>query len=155
MKHDKFHCRKTVIWILSVIYFAVLFWLLVAGRTPLYNPEDFPINLTPLHTVRRYLRLLDGQQGERLRHIAVVNLLGNVGAFLPFGWLVPNLWRRMDSVLWLPAAAAVCAAAAEFVQLFTARGVFDVDDILLNALGAVIGFLGYRAAKTAGRRRER
>lgn len=43
-----------------------------------------------------------------------------------------------------PLSAFVLSLMFEIIQLLTAIGTFDVDDILLNLLGAVLGYLFYQ-----------
>lgn len=68
------------------------------------------------------------------------NLIGNVLVFIPFGFLLPwtypgcGKWWR---VLYCATGFVLCI---EFFQLFSAFGAFDVDDIFLNVLGAMIGY---------------
>ena len=65
-----------------------------------------------------------------------LNLVGNVVAFIPFGMFLPWLYgrcRRFGLTLGI-----------ETVQLVFKVGSFDVDDILLNTLGGILGFWGYR-----------
>lgn len=69
-----------------------------------------------------------------------LNVLLNIGMFVPLGVLLPLLhgklrkWYRMLSVGFLT------SLAIETVQYFAGRGLFDVDDLLCNTLGAMIGF---------------
>lgn len=84
--------------------------------------------------------------------LGMVNLFGNVAMFVPLGLLLPlaTRWR------W-PIAAAVCVAASvgiEIVQLLSGRSA-DIDDVLLNSLGAVLGAAlgGLLSRRTAGVRR--
>ena len=91
------------------------------------------INLLPLETVQRFWRYGSRQQ-------LLVNLAGNVAVFVPLGLLPPALWQRLRR-LWK--ATLLCCASScliEFFQLFIGRSV-DVDDVLLNTLGGVLGYL--------------
>lgn len=91
------------------------------------------INLLPLETVRRFWRYGSRQQ-------LLVNLAGNVAVFVPLGLLPTALWQRLRR-LWK--ATLLCCASScliEFFQLFIGRSV-DVDDVLLNTLGGVLGYL--------------
>ena len=69
---------------------------------------------------------------------SVYNLLGNVVMFLPFGFFPALLWRRYT---WWRALLTGFAVTAfiECCQLCVGRA-FDVDDLLLNALGAMLGY---------------
>lgn len=94
------------------------------------------INLTPLATIRAIWR--HGSAGQRL-----INLAGNVLFFLPLGLLPPLLWPRRRHWWAALALSAGASALIELCQLFIGRSV-DVDDLLLNALGGLLGYLLFR-----------
>lgn len=71
------------------------------------------------------------------------NLVGNVAVFVPFGFLFPYAFRRGRNFLVMLLNAFLLVLGIEVFQLFSAFGAFDVDDILLNCIGAVIGYLLY------------
>ena len=93
----------------------------------------FGINLTPGYTIRSMLE--KGSHGQK-----VINLAGNVLIFAPLGFLPPLLWQRWRH-LWavVPLSAGV-SCLIEFLQLFLGRSV-DVDDVILNTLGGLLGYL--------------
>lgn len=68
------------------------------------------------------------------------NLVGNVVVFLPFGYFLPRVVRGANHWFMLLGAAFFFSLGIELFQLFSAFGEFDVDDLLLNALGALIGY---------------
>jgi len=68
--------------------------------------------------------------------LGLLNLLGNVIMFAPVGFLVPFASRHRWSGA--TAACVVLSATIEVTQLLTGRS-FDIDDILLNALGGALG----------------
>ena len=72
----------------------------------------------------------------------VINLLGNILIFLPVGILCPILWKNVG-LLKTAGIGALISLVIEVSQLFVGRAC-DIDDIILNASGAVIGFLIYR-----------
>jgi len=96
-------------------------------------------NIVPLDTIRRYVTL-DGT----LVHAWPINLLGNIGVFVPFGFLIPLAtgWRWWRSL----SAFVLGVLVLEMLQLVTKRGSFDVDDVLLNAIGFAIGYILYESA---------
>lgn len=69
------------------------------------------------------------------------NLVGNVVVFIPFGFLLPYVLKRGRNFLVMLFNAFLFVLSIEVFQLFSAFGAFDVDDILLNCLGAVIGYV--------------
>ncbi|MBR4305368.1 MAG: VanZ family protein [Ruminiclostridium sp.] len=71
----------------------------------------------------------------------IINFLGNIVMFLPFGLFIPLLWRASYKTAVL---TGFCSSLfIETCQLFLARGT-DVDDLLLNTLGAFVGVLIYK-----------
>ena len=86
-------------------------------------------NFTLFKTIRMYIRYWGKLNSFE-------NLFGNVLAFVPLGFLLPFLQKesRRFWILFLDAFVLVCCI--ELFQLFTAFGAFDVDDILLNCVGA-------------------
>lgn len=71
------------------------------------------------------------------------NLVGNVVVFIPFGFLFPYVFKRGRNFFIMFLNAFLFVLGIEVFQLFSAFGAFDVDDILLNCAGAVIGYIGY------------
>ena len=68
------------------------------------------------------------------------NLVGNILVFVPFGFLLPVAYPacgRWWRVFYCAVGFVMCI---ELFQLFSAFGAFDVDDILLNVFGSVIGY---------------
>jgi len=72
--------------------------------------------------------------------LAIVNLFGNIALFVPLGYFLPRLWEGLRKWwrTWL--ATLLVMTAVELTQLFTLRGTCDVDDLILNLLGAAIGY---------------
>lgn len=66
-------------------------------------------------------------------------LLGNIGIFVPIGFFTSLLWRKPS---WWRAALIgfLSSGGIEFIQLFVGRRT-DVDDVLLNTLGSLLGFI--------------
>lgn len=71
------------------------------------------------------------------------NLIGNVLIFIPFGYLLPRCFSSLKSWWKVFGIALLFITGIELFQLFSAFGAFDVDDILLNGLGVVIGYMVY------------
>ncbi|MFP4979226.1 VanZ family protein [Paenibacillus sp. CN-4] len=71
------------------------------------------------------------------------NVCGNVIAFIPWGLLTPIILKReRRSVL---AGGITVSASIELLQLVFGLGSTDIDDLIFNTLGVVIGYLLFRA----------
>lgn len=147
---------RRFLWWSFGAYTLIMLWLLLGRRqydlgVGYWAQIRMNINYVPFHTISAYLRLLTGWQGvirPWLVRNAVINLAGNIIAFVPLGLFLPGLWPRLRCFwrfcLWVAAAVA----AVELLQLFTLRGSCDVDDLILNAAGAALGF-AFLKGKTA------
>src|SRR5678816_4320445 len=69
------------------------------------------------------------------------NLGGNLFGFAPLGILLPLLFRRLRSLIPVIAVVFAISLAYELMQLCTGLGIFDVDDLILNTSGGIIGFI--------------
>ncbi len=81
------------------------------------------------------------------------NLVGNVVVFVPFGFLLPYIHKKSAKFPVLFVNAFLFVLGIEVFQLFSAFGAFDVDDILLNCLGAVMGWVIFRLWERIRKRR--
>ena len=69
------------------------------------------------------------------------NLLLNIALFIPVGFFLPLLWKKARAwYITIPLGFSL-TIVIELLQLITGRGLFDVDDLLCNLVGAIIGFL--------------
>jgi glycopeptide antibiotics resistance protein len=89
-----------------------------------------------------------------VRHWQFVYL--NILMFVPFGLLFPLLQSRFQKAVWTIGMAALFTLSIESVQLITGYGIFEVDDLFNNLLGAIIGygiFMGFITIKEKGIKR--
>lgn len=96
-------------------------------------------NFVPFKTILPYLR------GDYGLIIGGFNLAGNIGLLVPVGLLVSMLLQGMSPRKSMALALGV-GLALEGFQVAIRRGVFDIDDIILNALGVMIGCWLFTAA---------
>lgn len=113
-------------------------WLLVGLILTLQSVHPMPGqvvhgNLIPLHTIAIYLRNLGSCFWIR-------NALGNLGLLFPLGLLGPIALPALDRWWRIALLAFVYSAAIEISQLWIPDRSADIDDVLLNVLGALVGF---------------
>jgi glycopeptide antibiotics resistance protein len=118
---------------LMVAYLIVLFALTLGG---FYQPKA-PRNFSPFRSIVHDL--------ERGGIEFVVNTLGNLAAFLPMGWLLPGLLGRRCSALRVAGLSLALSLLIEVLQGISGRRVADVDDLILNTAGGLMGY-GLRLA---------
>ncbi|WP_062496265.1 VanZ family protein [Paenibacillus sp. 32O-W] len=80
------------------------------------------------------------------------NLVGNILLFVPFGFLIPIIFLSTQKKPGIEATAVIILGllttlTIEILQRFVALRIFDIDDIILNTIGVIIGYLIYRLSK--------
>lgn len=143
------------IYIVLLAYF--LFFSEHYGRVGMM--KDYRYNLELFKEINRFIEY---RQQLGLESV-IVNILGNVLAFAPFGFLLPAMNERFRNFFRLLFGCILFTLTVELLQLVLRVGIFDVDDIFLNTLGGVIGYITYiicsnvycrhHAKKENGRRR--
>lgn len=71
------------------------------------------------------------------------NIFGNVLLFLPLGFLLPMIIRLKHGFVWQLLFGFSVSLIIESCQYLFAARIFDIDDIVLNTIGTVIGCLIY------------
>lgn len=71
--------------------------------------------------------------------IVGLNIGGNIALLVPVGFLVPLIYKEMNWKKSLVLAVAV-GLAFEVTQVVLQVGIFDIDDVILNGLGVMIGY---------------
>ena len=98
------------------------------------------INMVPFYTIKQNLYLIFKQTNPYLVPHATINLLGNIIGFIPFGILLPTLLKQANIFKKFFFYTISSILIIELIQLFTLRGSCDIDDLILNMLGSLIGY---------------
>lgn len=118
------------------------FWdTVLTGRKPqLPPPFQGGVNLIPF---RRSWQLLCYYVRNDLWAAVWVNFPGNIVMFMPVGFFAGLL---LDKPRWWKGTLLTAGLSLfiEIFQLFISRGT-DVDDLILNTLGGLLGYLAFRA----------
>jgi glycopeptide antibiotics resistance protein len=127
-------------WVLFVLYLLLLMYFLFFsewyGRKN-WIEEDYRYNLVLFKEIRRFWIYREQLGMEAV----LLNLAGNVVGFLPFGFILPIISRRMRH-FWLTSLMGfLMSFFVECLQLIGKVGSFDVDDLLLNTAGALAGYI--------------
>ena len=121
-----------------VLLMYIMFFAEMLGRTG--ADRDYSYNLQLFKEITRFIRYRD-VLGMRA---VFWNLGGNVLCFMPFGFFVPWLWKHMDRWYLAVLLSLYLSLLIELTQLFLKVGSFDVDDLLLNTTGGILGYLCYK-----------
>ncbi|MBQ7438099.1 MAG: VanZ family protein [Oscillospiraceae bacterium] len=120
---------------LAVPWLAALVYVAFLTRTPYAVPRAL---LDPFHALKLFLKADNVTLLKCLRYLEGAGL--NILLFVPFGYLLPLLWRRADRWWKVVLCGFVLSLGIELIQLVTHLGMFDLDDLMNNSLGAFLGW---------------
>ena len=124
----KFVLYEELLKLFFIIYILCLFQIVTAQDVSFGG-----VNIIPFKEKFRY---------EAGTYLFYKNILGNVLLFLPFGFFV-GYFIKVKKVSVMLLLTFIVSLSIETIQLSIGR-VFDVDDVILNVLGGLIGFILYK-----------
>lgn len=124
-----------VIYIIILVYF--LFFSERYGRVS--GSEEYRYNLKLFYEIKRFIIYRRELGWESF----IVNIFGNIFAFAPFGFALPIISPKNKKFLNIFLLSFELTLTIEVMQLLLKVGIFDVDDIFLNTLGGIVGYLGF------------
>ena len=133
----KFSNYRGSIWIefkavIYIIYAFVLFHLVTTT-----DFQSYSNNFTPFKEIMRY-KITDG--------LFMRNVIGNIAVFIPFGYIVTDCIKMLAKKTYFFISILYCiltSLSIEFIQFFIGRA-FDIDDIILNFIGGLLGYILYK-----------
>ncbi|SFB08017.1 VanZ like family protein [Lentibacillus halodurans] len=137
---------KVIFSISFILYLFVLAMLLFLNRvggtwsTDLSLLETIRLNsnFVPFKTISTYIQaIFDGSMNA---DIPIKNLFGNLFMFLPMGIYLPFFINKANKLRMFTVLMILVLLFIETIQLVTRKGSFDIDDFILNIIGALIGF---------------
>ena len=148
-KRRQYRILGKLLFILYIIF--VFYFLLISeiyGRTG--EMQEYHFNLILFKEIRRFWNYRE-QLGM---FAAVTNLLGNVLIFLPFGFFMP--WASKHRSFFITSFySLVFSFVVEVFQFFMKVGCFDVDDLLLNTIGGMIGYIVFTVCNVIRRNHDK
>jgi len=129
----RFACKALLILYLVALAYVCLFseqW----GRQA---TENYRYNLVPFKEISRFYIYKDVVGFSSF----MLNLFGNILVFIPFGLILPVIRVRKKKLFNVILSTFLLSLLIETIQLFLRVGAFDVDDLILNTMGGVIGYI--------------
>lgn len=134
--------KKRLMTILFYVYIVLLAYFLFfseyLNRGQL--AEEHQINTEIFREIKRYCL---HWRTVGLKNF-MINMPGNILAFAPFGFFLPYLKKEYRRFWIVALMSFLFSQTIEVIQLVTKVGSFDVDDILLNTIGGMLGYLSYK-----------
>ena len=137
--------KTVILYGIFICYILLLIKILLLSRVSLlelFNSQRTlfrSINLIPFHNIMQYI----SGGSDTLRRFAFGNVVGNIVIFIPLGIYLP-LFKKDKRVLVNLLFIFIVSLFVEIIQGLLGIGVSDIDDIILNCLGGLIGILGYK-----------
>ena len=135
--------KRILVGLLLLVYIFILCKILVFKEVPIVRmghlmlnfggTQTGPANFIPLKSILYYLL------GKNGFFIAALNIGGNIILFIPLGFLLPIIftslnWRKIIGI------AFASGLLVESIQAILEIGIFDIDDVILNGFGLMIGY---------------
>lgn len=117
------------LYLLSFILYMLLLFELVTTT----DFESYSNNFIPFKEIMRY---------SYTSKLFFKNVLGNVLLFVPFGYFVNKILKNKKMIVAV-FITLITSLSIELIQINIGRS-FDIDDIILNLLGGIVGYLFYR-----------
>ena len=151
-KYNSFSLKREM---LLNIFFLYILCLFSVTFFPMYIHFDeydnwISVNFIPIvNTVKEIIAVGDSGMADFMIQFWIKNIVGNFILLLPLGFFMPILWNKFQDGRKTVLFAFCFSLSIELLQLLLMYiGVygraFDIDDIILNTLGACIGYLIYK-----------
>lgn len=147
MKMKPIHTLFTL-YLMALFYILFIYersidlsWIVQGGFATLVERQADHINLIIFRNIIHYLQTMNYATG--MRNI-IVNIGGHMLMFTPFGFFLPRIKKVFQNIKYFVLITVVIMLFIEGLQFITMSGSFDVDDALLNVIGAIIGFVFLR-----------
>jgi len=124
----KFVIYKEIMLLFFAFYVLCLFQIVTLSDTAASSSSNF----VPFKEIMRY---------KLFSNLFIKNVIGNVLLFLPYGYFVGRYFSGKSKILSF-FLILLASASIEITQLSIGR-VFDVDDIILNLIGGMLGYFIY------------
>lgn len=137
---------KTLILFLFAIYLVLFFKITIFKYSSFYDIftgrfSGFrSLNLIPFKTVRDFIDIVK-KYGAFLW--AFSNIIGNILIVVPLGFCLPLLFIKMRDIRWVMLITVLVSLMIESCQYIFSMGSADIDDLIMNTLGGVCGYLAY------------
>ena len=75
------------------------------------------------------------------------NIVGNIIWFIPLGFLIPLIWRKKRRLGVVMGLSFITSLSIESLQFVFRTGISDIDDLVFNTLGGVIGYIAFKVGQ--------
>jgi len=137
--------KKQVNKAVAIAWFFLYLMILAFLMFFIREREAHPVNLIPLNTIKHFCGLLRSKNYS-IFTVGFINIVGNIFMFIPLGVFLPAIFKAQRKWYILFPCASVFISFLEYLQYATALGTADIDDLILNLIGVLIGYILYRSS---------
>lgn len=141
---------KIILNVIFIAYIAILTYFLFFSER--YGRDtglsNYRYNLTLFKELSRFITYRKQLGLESF----IVNIFGNILAFTPFGILLPVVSPDNRKFINVGLLTLQFSFTIELLQLIFKVGIFDVDDLFMNTLGGILGYLIFKGFYVLGKR---
>ncbi|MBG9692443.1 hypothetical protein ABD91_16575 [Lysinibacillus sphaericus] len=134
-RHKQIPVKKLLLGAMFIGYIVFVLELTVIGRGTSHYMQ---MNLQP------FSGYIDAWKKYSLRDLQ--NCLFNILMFVPLGMFLPLLMAKCKEFKWLLLVVVGATASIETYQTLSGAGIFELDDLINNSLGGIIGYQLYKLA---------
>ncbi|MGG3988894.1 VanZ family protein [Bacillus smithii] len=131
--------RMKTVFLYGVFICYILLLIKILFLSRISHLEHRSINLIPFYSIMEYI----SGRSANIKAFAFSNVVGNIVIFIPLGTylsLFKNDKRIITNLLFI----FIVSLFVEIIQGLLGIGASDIDDIILNGLGGLIGISGYK-----------
>ena len=138
IRKDNLNYFNETISFLLYISILIIIFLTILPTFMMTDIENNHVNLVLFKTIKHYIYLI---KNKIYLKYAYSNLIGNIILFYPFGLLISFKIKRYKFIK-IIVISLLFSSFIELFQFFLKR-ISDIDDIVLNVMGSILGYLTY------------
>lgn len=124
--------RKMILYGISIMYISIVLGAVFLNRSNLYGYAN-------LHLFSSYKEAYNNMQISLFR-----NIILNILLFIPLGFLLPFYSDKLKKGYKIILIGFIFTLIIEIIQYITKIGIFEIDDILNNTIGTLIGYCAFK-----------
>lgn len=141
---NRLNTKKALLFILMALYGAVCVYVLFCLKLDASTGYSYTEYLAYMHNLipfkSFYVFFFLTHKSPRMIFLFLMNLIGPLLLYLPWGFLAPLCWKRQQKLREFLLTTIMGITVIECIQLFAMLGIFDIEDILLGTFGAFLGY---------------
>lgn len=150
--------KITVVYLFCVYTFIVIDYTLIsdsfgrnisniffADKTTVNEYFSQKVNLVPFATVKLFINAY--RDANLQTYVIIENILGNIFVLMPFALFIPFLFKKIDNGWRFFVVMLAFVLVIECLQIGFLTGSADIDDFILNTIGAMLAYFVFKIPK--------